>query len=113
MAAWEINQDDVENITILKGPSAAALYGTRAANGVILVTTKDGSKSQGLGVSFNSSTFVESAFQLPRFQNTFGQGNSGEFEFVDGLGAGTNDNITFSWGPQLDQGLLIHNLIVR
>lgn len=104
----EINQDDVASVSVLKGPSAAALYGTRAANGVIIVTTKDGSEhNKGLGISFNSSTYVDSPFQLPEFQNKYGQGNSGEFEFVDGLGAGTNDNITYSWGPELDKGTLI------
>ena len=102
--AMEINADDVASVTVLKGPSAAALYGTRASNGVIIVTTKDGSESTGLGISFNSSTFVESAFQLPEFQNSYGQGNSGQIEFVDGLGGGTNDNITYSWGPRLDAG---------
>ena len=44
---------------------------------------------------------------MPDFQNEYGQGNSGEFEYVDGLGGGINDNITYSWGPRLDQGLLI------
>lgn len=105
--AMEINADDVASVSVLKGPSAAALYGTRAANGVIIITTKDGTESTGLGISFNSSTFVESAFQLPEFQNSYGQGNSGQFEFVDGLGGGTNDNISYSWGPRLDNGLLI------
>lgn len=103
----EINADDVASVSILKGPSAAALYGARASNGVILISLNDGSKSKGLGVSFNSSTFLDRAFQLPEFQNKYGQGNSGEFEFVDGLGAGTNDNITYSWGPELDAGLMI------
>lgn len=105
--AMEVNADDVESITVLKGPSAAALYGTRASNGVIIVTTKKGSASKGLGVSLNSTTYVESAFQLPEFQNNYGQGNSGQFEFVDGLGGGTNDNITYSWGPELNTGLSI------
>jgi len=105
--AMEVNPDDIKSVSVLKGPSAAALYGTRASNGVIVIETKDGSERKGLGVSFNSSTFVETAFQLPQFQNEFGQGNSGEFEFVDGLGGGTNDNITFSYGPALDQGILI------
>ena len=104
--AMEINPDDVESVTVLKGPSAAALYGTRAANGVILVSTKDGSNRQGLGVSFNSTTSIERAFQLPQFQNTYGQGNSGQFEFVDGLGGGINDNISYSWGPRLDGRLI-------
>ncbi|MEM8525652.1 MAG: SusC/RagA family TonB-linked outer membrane protein [Bacteroidota bacterium] len=105
--AMEVNADDIASVSVLKGPSAAALYGTRASNGVIIITTKDGSKKEGLGISFNSSTFLERAFQLPEFQNLYGQGNSGQFEFVDGLGAGTNDNITYSWGPRLDQGTLI------
>ena len=102
--AMEVNPDDVASVSILKGPSAAALYGTRASNGVVIITTKDGTKQKGLGISFNSTTLAESAFQLPEFQNNFGQGNSGEFEFVDGLGAGINDNITYSWGPALDAG---------
>ena len=105
--AMEIDADNVASVTVLKGPSAAALYGTRASNGVIIITTKDGSDAYKPRVSYSSSAFVERAFQLPKFQNKYGQGNSGEFEFVDGLGGGTNDNITYSWGPRLDQGLLI------
>ncbi len=105
--AMDVNPNDIASVSVLKGPSAAALYGTRASNGVIIINTKDGSNSSGLGVSFNSSTFIESAFQLPEFQNEFGQGNGGQFEFVDGLGGGINDNITFSYGPALDAGLLI------
>ncbi len=105
--AMEVNPDDIAEVSVLKGPSAAALYGTRAANGVIVIETKDGSKSKGLGISYNTSFFVESAFQLPDFQNEFGQGQAGVFEFVDGLGGGTSDNITYSWGPRLDVGNLI------
>ncbi|MEP1018312.1 SusC/RagA family TonB-linked outer membrane protein, partial [Maribacter dokdonensis] len=86
---------------------AAALYGTRASNGVIIIETKSGKNSKGLGISYNTSFFVDSAFQLPDFQNEYGQGNSGEFAFVDGLGGGTNDLITYSWGPRLDVGNLI------
>lgn len=107
--AMEVNPDDVASVSVLKGPSAAALYGTRASNGVIIITTKNGKEREGsgIGVSINSSTFIEKAFQLPRFQNEYGQGNSGQFEFVDGLGGGTNDNISYSWGPRLNQGTLI------
>ncbi len=105
--AMEVNPDDIASVTVLKGPSAAALYGTRASNGVIVIKTKDGSKSKGLGISFNSSLFVDSAFRLPKFQNQYGQGNSGQFEYVDGLGGGTNDLISYSWGPRLDSGVLI------
>lgn len=105
--AMEVNPDDIAEVSVLKGPSAAALYGTRAANGVIVIETKDGSKSKGLGISYNTSFFVDSAFKLPEFQNQYGQGQSGIFEFVDGLGGGTSDNITYSWGPRLDVGNLI------
>ncbi|GER58213.1 SusC/RagA family TonB-linked outer membrane protein [Patiriisocius marinus] len=105
--AMEVNPDDIASVTVLKGPSAAALYGTRASNGVIVIETKGGGNSEGMGISINTSTFIDSAFKLPEFQNQYGQGNSGQFEYVDGLGGGTNDNITYSWGPRLDSGLLI------
>lgn len=106
--AMDINPNDVELVTVLRGPAAAALYGTRAANGAIVITTKDGSAYQeGVGISFNSTTYIDRPFQLPRYQNTFGQGNAGQFEFVDGLGGGTNDNITYSYGPRLDPNTLI------
>ncbi|WP_020606510.1 SusC/RagA family TonB-linked outer membrane protein [Spirosoma spitsbergense] len=106
--AMEINPDDVAAVSVLKGPGAAALYGTRAANGVILITTKDGSSAgRGIGVSFNSTFYTERPFQLPRFQNSYGQGNSGAFKYVNGLSGGINDNISYSYGPKLDAGLLI------
>ncbi|PHI20021.1 SusC/RagA family TonB-linked outer membrane protein [Lewinellaceae bacterium SD302] len=105
--AMEVNPYDVKEVTVLKGPSAAALYGTRAANGVILITTKTGRGKRPLGVSFNSSLTMDRPFQLPEYQNTFGQGQGGEFEFVDGLGAGISDNITYSYGPRLDAGINI------
>jgi len=105
--AMEVNPDDIESVTVLKGPSAAALYGTRASNGVIVINTKDGSKKQGLGISINSTITFDTAFRLPDFQNEFGQGQGGIFEYVDGLGGGTSDNITYSWGPRLDVGNLI------
>jgi len=105
--AGEINQDDINSISVLKGPAAAALYGTRAANGAIIIETKSGGKRPGLGISYNTSFFMDTAFKLPEFQNEFGQGNSGQFEYVDGLGGGINDNISYSWGPRLDQGTLI------
>ncbi|MEM9930042.1 MAG: SusC/RagA family TonB-linked outer membrane protein, partial [Bacteroidota bacterium] len=105
--AMEVNPADIESVSVLKGASAAALYGTRAANGVVVITTKSGGRKPGLGISFNSSFTVDNPFQLPEFQNQFGQGQGGAFEFVDGLGAGTSDNITYSYGPRLDAGLNI------
>lgn len=105
--AMEVNPDDIAEVSVLKGPSAAALYGTRASNGVIIIETKSGKNTKGLGISYNTSFFVDTAFQLPDFQNEYGQGNAGQFAFVDGLGGGTNDLISYSWGPRLDVGNLI------
>lgn len=105
--AGELNQDDIASVSVLKGPAAAALYGTRASNGAIIIETKNGGKKQGIGVSYNTSFFVDSAFKLPEFQNEYGQGQGGVFEFVDGLGGGISDNITYSWGPRLDVGINI------
>ncbi|QNM85557.1 SusC/RagA family TonB-linked outer membrane protein [Polaribacter pectinis] len=105
--AMEVNPDDIESVTVLKGPSAAALYGTRASNGVIVINTKDGSKKKGLGISINSSVTLDSAFRLPEFQNEYGQGNGGNFAYGNGLGGGINDVISYSWGPRLDAGILV------
>jgi TonB-linked SusC/RagA family outer membrane protein len=103
----EVNPDDIESLTVLKGPSAAALYGTRASNGVLIIKTKSGVKSKSLGISFNSSNYLETSFQLPVFQNSYGLGNSGQYSYKDGLGGGINDNITYSFGPKLNAGLSI------
>ncbi len=73
----DLNPNDIENVQVLKGATAAALYGTRAANGVVLITTKSGgSKGRGVEVSFNSNFSVETVANLPDFQYQFGQGNS-------------------------------------
>ncbi len=100
----DINPDDIETITILKGPNAAALYGAQASNGAIVITTKAGKARKGVGVSFNSSTTFEKPLVLPKYQNSFGQGgNSDFFQFADGqTGDGAVDE---SWGPPLDVGL--------
>lgn len=105
-AAASINPDDVESINVLKGPSAAALYGSRGANGVVLITTKSGKGTKGIGVSFNTNTAFESPFRLPKWQNEYGQGAKGLFSYVDGTGAGVNDGVDESWGPKLDGRLL-------
>ena len=101
----DLSSDDIASVTILKGPSAAALYGLRAANGVIVVTTKTGdSGKKGLGVTYNGSVTFEKPFILPDFQNSYGQGsNDTYFEWIDGtIGDGGVDE---SWGPALDTGL--------
>lgn len=103
--AASINPDDIESITVLKGPTASALYGIRAANGVILITTKSG-KNGKIEVSFNTNTTFSNPLKLPSFQNSYGQGATSDyFEYVDGAGGGTNDGVDESWGPALDRGL--------
>lgn len=105
-AAMDLNASDIENISVLKGANAAAIYGSRAANGVILVTTKKGSKKQGFGVSFESSVLMDKPAIFPDYQNLYGQGYNGEFEYVDGNGGGTMDHVDESWGPLMDGRLI-------
>ena len=104
--ASSLNPDDIDNVSVLKGPSAAALYGSRGANGVILITTKSGRGSRGIGVSVNSNTAFDSPFRQPDWQNEYGQGNKGQFSFVDGTGKGVNDGVDESWGPRMDGRLI-------
>ncbi|MCP2044421.1 SusC/RagA family TonB-linked outer membrane protein [Pontibacter sp. HSC-36F09] len=71
----DINPDDIESITVLKGPSAAALYGSRAANGVLIITTKSGTnRKKGLGVTVNSNFSFNDVLQWPDYQYEYGQG---------------------------------------
>ena len=96
-----VNPDDIESINVLKGPAASALYGSRAANGVIVIKTKSGKSSKGIGVEVNSNVTFENALKLPEFQNVYGQGNGngGAFAFVNGGGAGLTDGTDEGWGP--------------
>ncbi|MEK6781170.1 MAG: SusC/RagA family TonB-linked outer membrane protein [Bacteroidota bacterium] len=89
--ASNINPDDIESMTILRGASAAALYGSAAGNGVIVITTKKGAKDR-VTVTINSGITTERPFVLPNFQNEYGQGNSGIY----------NANSGENWGPKLD-----------
>ena len=96
-----INPDDIESISVLKGASASALYGSRAANGVIVIKTKSGSKSKGIGVEVSSNYVASTPLKLPEYQTTYGQGNGngGDFAFVNGAGAGLTDGTDEAWGP--------------
>lgn len=88
--ASSINPDDIESMTILRGASAAALYGSQAGNGVILITTKKGRKDK-ISISVNSGATSETVFALPFFQNQYGQGNK------DSLDASSGE----SWGVKM------------
>ncbi|HET9486287.1 MAG TPA: SusC/RagA family TonB-linked outer membrane protein, partial [Chryseosolibacter sp.] len=89
--ASSINPDDIESMTILRGASAAALYGSQAGNGVIVITTKKGTKDR-VSVTVNSAMTAERPFVYPAIQNEYGQGNSGVLINTSGE----------NWGPRLD-----------
>ena len=103
----DLNPDDIENVTVLKGPNAAAIYGSRAANGVILITTRRGNNTGGrMRTELNTTITFERPSILPDFQNQYGQGLEGEFEWADGNYGGVNDGVDESWGPKLDGRLI-------
>ncbi|WP_324670546.1 SusC/RagA family TonB-linked outer membrane protein [Hymenobacter sp. GOD-10R] len=100
---WNISPDDIETYTVLKGPAAAALYGNRAQNGAILITTKKGSKNKkGFTVELNSSNVLQTGFlTFPRLQDSYGAGENTQYQFVDGKGGapGGVDGDYDVWGP--------------
>jgi len=94
-AISDINPDDIASVNVLKGPSAAALYGTRAGNGVIIITTKSGSKNKKLGVSFSTSNVFERPTRLLDFHYKYANGQrNGVF----------NEGSAYWGGPNLDAG---------
>ena len=104
----DINPDDVESISVLKGPTAAALYGSRAGNGVILITTKKGTRSNRIGVSVKTNLSFDNPMFLPEFQNKYGQGTFGaaystpNFNPLANDGNGDYSWEALSWGGSLD-----------
>jgi len=110
---WNISPDDIETYTVLKGPSAAALYGSRGINGAILITTKRGKRNKkGFTIEVNSSTQVNKGFiAIAKVQNEYGGGDNQQFAFGDynsnGTGSGRNDKDYDVWGPRLNTGLLL------
>ena len=96
-AISDLNPDDVESISVLKGPSAAALYGSRAGNGVILITTKSGKKGKGLGVSFSTSNVFETPYRFLDFHYKYANGNRN---------ARLDETSAYWAGPELDKGIL-------
>jgi TonB-linked SusC/RagA family outer membrane protein len=130
--AADIDPNNIESMTVLKGANAAALYGSRATNGVILITTKKGSAGRQLGVDVTSSLVFDQAAYFPKFQNEYGGGWNGSeylykqhlastgtnmtyneyakqfgYNYVDGNGGGVNDGWPINWGPRLDAGLML------
>ncbi|HVY75994.1 MAG TPA: SusC/RagA family TonB-linked outer membrane protein [Puia sp.] len=117
---YNINPDDIESFTILKGPNAAALYGFQGKNGAIIINTKKGSRDKrGWTVTLNSSTQFNHGFlALPKYQDSFGPGENGKYAFGGGgsspdsyfgngaVGVGVNDYDYDVWGPQFRGQLL-------
>jgi TonB-dependent SusC/RagA subfamily outer membrane receptor len=130
--AMDLDPANIETVSVLKGANAAALYGSRASNGVILITTKKGKSgvSKGIGVTFNTAFGLQNIAYTPLYQNKYGQGYAGSeyyakmdgidpsniaeyeawsrdnsFSFYDGDWGGINDGIDESWGSRLDIGM--------
>ena len=106
-----INPDDIETISILKGASAAALYGGGAQAGVILITTKKGKKGAGVGITFNSNTVFEKMIPYDNLQTEYGRGYYGRIYtaaddtvsfFYGGLGNNSGDPPGWSWGAKIE-----------
>lgn len=120
-AAMDINPDDIESISVLKGAAASALYGSRAANGVILVTTKKGTQREGIGVTINSGFQASSIDRstMPKHQRQYGGGYGPFYEdptalffYADIDGDGVEDLIAptsedASWGAEFDPNLMV------
>ncbi len=97
-AISDINPSDIADVTVLKGPSAAALYGTRAGNGVIIITTKSGSKAKKIGVSVSSNTLFEQPYRYLDFH----------YKYANGGRNSTLDEGSAYWGgPELDAGIVV------
>ncbi|MTG97263.1 MULTISPECIES: SusC/RagA family TonB-linked outer membrane protein [Myroides] len=106
----DINPDDIESITVLKGPGAAALYGSRASNGVLMVTTKSGKNQKGVGISFNSNVSFDVIQRWPDYQYKYGQGSGKSFDkdgnpyYSYGLSedGGNTGSTSSAFGPKFD-----------
>ncbi|REC42539.1 SusC/RagA family TonB-linked outer membrane protein [Chryseobacterium pennipullorum] len=92
----DINADDIESMSVLKGGAASALYGARGGNGVILITTKTGKRKGGLGINYSTSLGFETIFMKPDLQKSFGLG-------LNGIANPSNSDNTSSWGPSLSE----------
>jgi TonB-linked SusC/RagA family outer membrane protein len=99
---WNINADDIESVSVLKGPNAAALYGFRGQNGAMVITTKKGSRdAKGWQVNFNSTNMIETSnVVLPKDQTEYGRGTAMQYSFGDGLDDHTQRLPT--WGPHIE-----------
>ncbi len=98
-AMTQINPDDVASMTVLKGATAAALYGSRAANGAIIITTKSGTNAKGIGIEYTSNYNIDRVIDLTDFQYEYGQGQAGNKPTTQGQAITTGQ---FGWGAKYD-----------
>ena len=99
----DINPEDIETISVLKGPNAAALYGSRAGNGVILVTTKKGVRKDGFGVNYSGNFTWSQVSEMIKMQKKYGQGSQGQIQYLtDESGDKTGISGELAFGPALD-----------
>ncbi|WP_285544307.1 SusC/RagA family TonB-linked outer membrane protein [Dyadobacter frigoris] len=103
----DINPDDIEKVTVLKGPGATALYGSRAAGGAIIITTKSGvRKDRGIGVTVNSNFSVDQINRYPDYQLEYGEGRTSNYysylDSADGPNTGTTVAAGRAWGPKFN-----------
>ncbi len=100
----DINPEDIETLTVLKGANATALYGQRGANGAIVITTKSGKARKGIGVTLTSNATMESISRWPDYQYEYGQGTEGVryYSFLDGVDGASTRSTSSAWGPKFD-----------
>jgi TonB-linked SusC/RagA family outer membrane protein len=101
----DLNPDDIENVTVLKGPGATALYGSRAAGGAIIITTKSGARTdKGIGITFNSNVSIEQVNRWPDYQFEYGEGRTSDYysylDSPDGPNTSTTVAAGRAWGPK-------------
>ena len=115
-SASEIDPSSVESMSVLKGAAATAIYGSRGANGVILITTKKGKKTKGVGVSFDTSVTFDEVRNLIPIQSTYGGGST--YPTTSGFNEFTQDGTAYlapnyakdgSWGPRFDPSVLVRH----
>ncbi|WP_346856729.1 SusC/RagA family TonB-linked outer membrane protein [uncultured Draconibacterium sp.] len=103
---FDLSSADIENIVVLKGPTASSLYGSRGRNGAILITTKKAAK-EGLNITVSNSTMVSAGYTVfPETQTEYGNGSNGQYEFWDGQDGGISDG-DMIWGPKFSDNLEI------
>lgn len=103
---FDVSSTDIENIVVLKGPTASSLYGSRGRNGAILITTKNADK-EGLEITVSNNTMVSAGYTVfPETQTEYGNGSNGQYEFWDGQDGGISDG-DMIWGPKFSDNLKI------